>query len=114
MEAGFITHYYLQYMAEGEHLVQGLTESVCIPYESQRVHFTPKNLKSLKGMEEVVRNKIKKAKEGGHISDSHKSLPLPSLHLSPLGIVAKKLKEFILIHHLSYPKGSSVILTFLQ
>lgn len=35
--------------------------------------------------------------------------PLPNLWVSPLGVVPKKAPwEFRLIHHLSYPRGSSM------
>ena len=42
-------------------------------------------------------------------NDRHDKPPFPSFRVSPLGVVPKKAPgEFRLIHHLSYPRGSSV------
>lgn len=60
-------------------------------------------------MEDVVWNKIRKELNGDHLLSSHSSLPLPNLSISPLGIVPKKTPlEFMLVHHLSYLRGSSM------
>ena len=65
------------------------------------------NLKSVKGMEEVVR--IQKEVAEGRVAGPFAEPPVPTLHISPLGMVPKKLPgEFGLIHHLSYPASESV------
>ena len=50
-----------------------------------------------------------KEREAGRIAGPFTVRPFPIFHCSPLGIVPKKdPSEFRLIHHLSYPHGSSV------
>ena len=45
----------------------------------------------------------------GRIAGPFDQRPLPTLRVSPIGLVPKKEpNEFRLIHHLSYPLGSSV------
>lgn len=89
-------------LATGRILEHVFQEGFLIPYEDKMVHFMSKNLKSIKGMEERVRNQIQKEIEGGHISDPHKSLPMPNLCVSLLGVVPRKTPgEFRLIHYLS-------------
>ena len=45
----------------------------------------------------------------GELSGPFSTPPFPNFRCSPLGIVPKKVpSEFRMIHHLSYPKGSSV------
>lgn len=61
-------------------------------------------------MEEVVRKKIAKEVEAGRVAGPFFEQLLPNLHVSPLGLVPKKvLGEFRLIHHLPHPKGQFVI-----
>lgn len=45
----------------------------------------------------------------GRIVGPFRTRPLPSLHISPLGVISKKTPgEYHLIHHLSFPFGNSV------
>lgn len=67
-------------LAEAAYLAQGFTEVFIFLIEGQR-HVMSRNLKSIKGMDEVVRLKIKKELEGGHLSGSHKSLPQSNLRV---------------------------------
>lgn len=68
-----------------------------------------RNLRSVFGMEEVVRAKIAKEAQAGRVLGPFSSLPLPNLQISPLGVVPKKAPgEFRLIHLLSYLSGGSV------
>ena len=47
--------------------------------------------------------------EAGRVVGPFKTPPFPNFRISPIGIVPKKVPdELRLIHHLSYPKGSSV------
>lgn len=67
------------------------------------------NLPSVVGMEEVVCLKIEKEVQAGHVIGPFTQLPIKNLQISPLGVVPKKTAgEYRLIHHLSYPAGSSV------
>lgn len=65
------------------YLAQGFKESFHILYEVQE-------LRSINGMEDIVRNKIRKELEGSHLSGPHSSLPLPNLHISLLVVVPQK------------------------
>lgn len=67
------------------------------------------NLKSARELPCVVAKKLAKEHEAGRVAGPFLSPPLPNLRVSPLGVVPKKTpREYHLIHHLSYPKGSSV------
>lgn len=56
-----------------------------------------------------MREKVRKEVEEGRVSGAHLTLTLPTLCISPLGIVPKNAPgEFRLNHHLSYPKGHLV------
>ena len=67
------------------------------------------NLKSALAQPHVVSAKLEKERAAGRIAGPFSSPPFPDFRCSPLGIVPKKNpSEFRLIHHLSYPKGSSV------
>lgn len=69
----------------------------------------PRNLKSTSQFPQVVTDKLAKEVEMGRMAGPFDRPPIPGLHVSPLGVVPKKEPhKFRLIHHLSYPKGSSV------
>ncbi|XP_068110929.1 toll-like receptor 7 [Hyperolius riggenbachi] len=58
---------------------------------------------------EVVSSKLAKEREAGRVAGPFTDCPLDGLIVSPLGVVPKKEPgSFRLIHHLSFPKGSSV------
>ena len=60
-------------------------------------------------MPDLVEKHIKKELEAGRISGPHDSPPFSSFQCSPIGLVEKKEKgTYRMIHHLSYPEGSSV------
>lgn len=57
----------------------------------------------------IVHSKIQKELEAHRLAGPFASPSFQPLHVSPLGVVPKKAPgEFHLIHHLSFPKGSSV------
>ncbi|KAJ1128642.1 hypothetical protein NDU88_007017 [Pleurodeles waltl] len=57
----------------------------------------------------VVQEKLEKERLLGRVDGPFSQPPLPSFIVSPLGIVPKKEQgKYRLIHHLSYPKGSSM------
>lgn len=77
------------------------------PVQSQTL---TKNLKSAFEYPEVIDAKIKKELKLGRIIGPCNVPPnVPNFRVSPLGVVAKKTPgEYRVIHHLSYPGGSSV------
>ena len=57
----------------------------------------------------AVNEKLSKELKLGRIAGPFSEKPLSSLRLSPLGLIPKKAPgEFRLIHHLSFPYGTSV------
>lgn len=67
------------------------------------------NLKSVRMRPEVVTEKLGREVALGRMAGPFGSIPVPGLRVSPLGLVPKKEPgKFRLIHHLSYPAGSSV------
>ena len=70
---------------------------------------TAKNLVSAFQHPSIVDDKIKKELASHRLAGPFQSPPFHPFRISPLGVVPKKNQgEFRLIHHLSYPKGSSV------
>ena len=75
----------------------------------ERRPFESPNLKSAREQPHIVTAKINKERAAGRIAGPFPLPPFSNFRCSPLGIVPKKdPSEFRLIHHLSYPKGSSV------
>ena len=68
------------------------------------------NLKSAYDFPEVIDTKLAKDLSLGRIIGSYaEPLTNPQFRVSPLGVVPKKSPgEFRMIHHLSYPEGSSM------
>ena len=91
-------------------LVKGFTEGFDIGYLGDRNNtLESNNLKSCLNSEEIVENKLTKEINKGRISEGYVSPPYCNFVCSPIGLVPKKVEgEFRLIHHLSYPKGTSV------
>jgi len=77
---------------------------------SGRVHTSPgNNLSSLARHPDTVRTKLTKELRAGRLAGPFDTPPFPNLIISPLGLVPKhKPGEFRVIHHLSFPPGSSV------
>lgn len=95
--------------ADAAYLLKGFTEGFRIPCQGPQVIIMSQNLCSVKGLENVGREKIGKELREGHVIGPFISPLVPKLQVSPLGIVPKKAPgEFCLIHHLSYPQGQSV------
>lgn len=68
-----------------------------------------KNLPSVRLRPEVVSDKLVKEVELGRMAGPFRVPPIDDLCVSPLGLVPKKEpNKFRMIHHLSYPYGSSV------
>lgn len=53
--------------------------------------------------------KLQPELDAGRIKGPFSTPLLPNLHISPIGLVPEKTPgQFRLIHHISYPKGSSI------
>ncbi|XP_067322974.1 uncharacterized protein [Anolis sagrei] len=95
--------------AAAEYLLAGFTEGFRIPALGPRSPCLAANLKSVKGLESIVEQKINKEVREGRVLGPFVGPPTPQFRVSPLGIVPKKaIGEYRLIHHLSYPRGGSV------
>ena len=90
-------------------LVDGFRFAFRIHFVGERFSSESPNLKSVLGQPVVTHAKLRKGCDTGRIVGPFTVPPFPNFRCSPLGIVPKKdPSEFRLIHHLSYPKGSSV------
>ena len=92
-----------------EFLLSGFTKGFPVHFECERTSQTATNLLSALENPEVVDAKLGKELAAHRLAGPFLSPPLSPFRISPLGIVPKKVPgEFRLIHHLSFPKGSSV------
>ena len=90
-------------------LVDGFRFGFRIHFVGERFSSESPDLKSALDQPVVTHAKLRKECDAGRIVGPFTALPFPNFRCSPLGIVPKKdPSEFRLIHHLSYPKGSSV------
>ena len=90
-------------------LVDGFRNGFRISYIGELSSFESPNLQSALQNPEIVSAKLMKEIEAGRVVGPFKAPPFPIFRTSPIGIVSRKApNEFRLIHHLSYPKGSSV------
>ena len=90
-------------------LVDGFRNGFRISYIGELSSFESPNLQSALQNPEIVSAKLMKEIDAGRVVGPFKAPPFPNFRTSPIGIVPKKApNEFRLIHHLSYPKGSSV------
>ena len=68
-----------------------------------------KNLKSVTHLQAKVMEKLNKEIKFGRIAGSFSSKPLPTMIVSPVGLVPKAEEgTYRLIQHLSYPEGESI------
>ncbi|KAJ1172984.1 hypothetical protein NDU88_004826 [Pleurodeles waltl] len=90
-------------------LVQGFRDGFRLGYQGPRVRRRAENLRSVRGKEELVQQKLAKEVQEGRMAGPFSVWPLRNLTVSPIGVVPKKERgQFRLIHHLSWPEGSSV------
>ena len=92
-----------------EFLISGFTHGFSIHFQGERKSRTANNLLSALENPSAVDTQLGKELEAHRLAGPFQSPPLSPFWISPLGIVPKKVPgEFRLIHHLSFPKGSSV------
>ena len=90
-------------------LSHGFTEGFLLHHEGPRYSCDAPNLLSAIQNPAIVDEKIAKELAAHRLAGPFSSPPFPDFRISPLGLVPKKTEgEFRLIHHLSYPKGSSL------
>lgn len=90
-------------------LVDSFCSSFQISYFGQYSHFESPNLQSALHSPDVGLAKLMKEIDAGRVVGPFNAPPFPHFCTLPVGIIPKKTpNEFRLIHHLSYPKGSSV------
>ena len=90
-------------------LISGFTEGFPLHYEGSRDSFQAPNLLSAVQNPSVVDHKIARELDSHRLAGPFPFQPFPVFRISPLGLVPKKTPgEFRLIHHLSFPRGSSV------
>ena len=91
------------------YLATGFTEGFPLHYEGPRFSCNSNNLISAMQNPTAVDAKISKELDACRLAGPFSSPPFPVFRVSPLGLVPKKVEgEFRLIHHLSFPKGSSL------
>ena len=95
---------------KAQFLLNGFKNGFSLMYEGPHEPSNSKNLKSALQYENVVRQKIEKEVKLGRVAGPFETRPLPTLRVSPIGLVPKKSDktDFRLIHHLSYPAGQSL------
>ena len=92
-----------------EFLISGFTYGFPIHFQGERHSRKANNLLSALENPRAVDAKLAKELDAQRLAGPFQSPPLSPFWVSPLGVVPKKVPgEFRLIHHLSFPKGSSV------
>lgn len=90
-------------------IVSGFQIGFPLHFNGKKYSDSSKNLISAYQNPKVIDDKIKKEIELGRVAGPFSSPPLKKFCVSPLGVVPKKTPgEYRLIHHLSFPKGSSI------
>lgn len=103
----FLLHSYDRFLKQ--FLVDRFHFGFRINFVDERFSSQSPNLKSALDQPAVTTAKLHKECNAGRIVGPFTAPPFLNFHCFPLGIVPKKDPlEFRLIHHLSYPKGSSV------
>lgn len=90
-------------------LERGFRYGFKLGYNDQRKLHTSPNLQSASQYPHIVEQKLAREIAQNILADPFLESPYPKLQISPIGVVPKKEEgQFRLIHHLSYPFGSSV------
>ena len=90
-------------------LESGFTFGFPLHFDGPRCSQDAPNLLSAMQNPAAVNAKLSKELDAHRLAGPFSSPPFPVFRVSPLGLVPKKVEgEFRLIHHLSYPRGSSL------
>lgn len=91
------------------YIKNGFQEGFHLGYIGDRSACDSRNLKSCMEYPEIVERKLEAEKKHNRIAGPFEVSPFDNLKISPIGVVEKKTPgQYRLIHHLSYPAGSSV------
>lgn len=94
---------------KAEVLIEGFSSGFKLPVFTGQGCVLVNNLKSVRMLSHVVREKLIKEIAAGRVAGPFVSPPFLNFRISPLGVVPKKEpNSYRLIHHLSYPKGGSL------
>jgi len=92
-----------------QYLIDGFSFGFSIDHVGLRSNFSSTNLLSAITNPKTVDKKSNKEIQLGRIVGPFDNEPFPVFHISPLGLIPKKVDgEFCLIHHLSFPEGRSI------
>ena len=93
-------------LENASYLLSGFKFGFSLHYSGPRLPTDFKNLKSAIERPDILLQKIKKEIDAGRVAGPFKFRPIPTLRISPLGLVSKgKDGQFRVIHHLSYPEN---------
>ena len=96
-------------MSTKQYLLHGFLFGFHLGYIGEQFQHISKNLPSALAQPDIVTEKLNKELALGRLSGPYSSPPLEHFRSSPIGLVPKKKpNQFRIIHHLSYPPGSSV------
>ncbi|CAC5404254.1 unnamed protein product [Mytilus coruscus] len=91
------------------YLVKGFKYGFDVGFRGSVHHNTVDNLLSAKTKPDIVRQKIQNEISANRFVGPFDSKPFTEMQLSPLGLAEKKLPgTYRMIHHLSFPEGSSI------
>ena len=94
---------------DAEYLIDGFTHGFKLGNMGPTHSSFAENLRSCQELPQVVATKIEKEVSQGRVKGPFPSPPMINFRISPIGVVPKKVEgQYRLIHHLSYPEGSSV------
>ena len=92
-----------------QYLIDGFRFGFSIDNVGPRSNCSSTNLLSAITNPKVVDEKLDKEIQLGRIVSPFDNQPFPVFHISPLGVIPKKVPgEFYLIHHLSFPEEGSI------
>ena len=94
---------------QARELEDGFKFGFRLGFIGERIEQKSKNLTSALELKTETMAKINKEIQKGRVAGPFETVPLSNFRSSPIGLVPKKLPgDFRLIHHLSWPKGTSV------
>ncbi|MES9971263.1 MAG: reverse transcriptase domain-containing protein, partial [Candidatus Thiodiazotropha sp.] len=100
---------YLVNYHQASYLIKGFSYGFQLGYLGQRQFRMSSNMSSCKQFSDVISHKIKAEVAAGRLKGPFSSPPFKNIQISPIGCIPKKSPgDFRLIHHLSYPPGSSI------